>query len=112
MTQKEILNTIKTEMSANTEVVEFCDKMMAAIDRKNEKARERAAAKRAAGDTITEALMDVLTATPQTLADIAAQIPDATPNKVASRIAPLVDAGTVTKAVTKVNKKRVTVYSI
>jgi hypothetical protein len=112
MTQKEILNVIKTKMSDDAEVVNFCDKMSAAIDNKNAKARARAAAKKAAGDAITDALHTVLTSTPQTLVDIAAQIPGASPNKIASRIAPMVDIGAVTKAITKVNKKRITVYSV
>lgn len=112
MIQKELYNIIKTEMSANAEVVDLCNKAIAAIDKKNEKARERAAAKRAAGDPITNSLLGILSDTPQTLGEIAAQIPGATPNKVASRIAAYVDDGTVTKAVNKVNKKRITVYSL
>ena len=111
MTQKEILTLIKTEMSANADVVTFCDNMINSLDKKNEKARERAAAKRAAGDEISNALMDVITNSPQTLAEIASQIPGATPNKVTARITPLVADGTITKTVVKDGKKRTTVYS-
>lgn len=112
MTQKEILNVIKTEMSTNADVVKYCEGAIAALDRKNEKARERAAAKRAAGDAITNVLMDVLTNSPQTLDEIASKIADATPNKVASRITPFVNAGTVTKTVVRDGKKRTTVYAL
>lgn len=111
MTQKEILNVIKTEMSANADVVNFCDKMLVALDKKNEKARERAAAKRV-DDPITNAILGVLTSSPQTLAEIAAQIPDSTPNKVSARIGSFVDDGTVTKTVARDGKKRTTVYSL
>ena len=37
MTQFEIYNTIKSAMSDNAEVVEFCDKQLAAIERKRAK---------------------------------------------------------------------------
>ena len=37
MTQFEIYNTIKSAMSDNTDVVAFCDKQLAAIERKRAK---------------------------------------------------------------------------
>lgn len=40
-TQYEILATIKSAMVDNDEVVEFCEKQMAALDRKREQARGR-----------------------------------------------------------------------
>lgn len=111
MTQKEILNVIKTKMADNTDVVNYCDKALAALDKKNEQARKRTAAKRA-DDAITGAILGVLTNSPQTLAEIAAQIPDATPNKVSARITDFIDNGSVTKSVVRDGKKRTTVYSL
>ena len=40
-TQYEIFATIKSAMADNDEVVEFCEKQMAALDRKREQARGR-----------------------------------------------------------------------
>ena len=40
-TQYEIFATIKSAMADNDEVVEFCEKQMAALDRKREQARDR-----------------------------------------------------------------------
>lgn len=43
MTQFEIYNTIKSAMSDNADVVEFCDKQLAAIERKRVKDAEKQA---------------------------------------------------------------------
>lgn len=43
MTQFEIYNTIKSAMSDNADVVEFCDKQLAAIERKRAKDTEQQA---------------------------------------------------------------------
>lgn len=43
MTQFEIYNTIKSAMSDNADVVEFCDKQLAAIERKRAKDAEKQA---------------------------------------------------------------------
>ena len=56
MTQFEIYNTIKTAMSDNAEVVEFCDKQLAAIERKRAKDAEKSAEKQAFLDEIYAAL--------------------------------------------------------
>ena len=52
MTQFEIYNTIKSAMSDNAEVVEFCDKQLAAIERKHAKDAEKSAEKQAFLDEI------------------------------------------------------------
>lgn len=56
MTQFEIYNTIKSAMSDNAEVVEFCDKQLAAIERKRAKDAEKSAEKQAFLDEIYAAL--------------------------------------------------------
>lgn len=56
MTQFEIYNTIKSAMSDNAEVVEFCDKQLAAIERKCAKDAEKSAEKQAFLDEIYAAL--------------------------------------------------------
>ena len=56
MTQFEIYNTIKSAMSDNAEVVEFCDKQLAAIERKKAKDAEKNVEKQAFLDEIYKAL--------------------------------------------------------
>ena len=57
------------------EVIAFCDKEIAALDRKAEKARENAAKKKAEGDKLTDLVRAALTENFQITADIAAAIP-------------------------------------
>lgn len=52
MTQFEIYNTIKTAMADNADVVAFCDKQIAAIERKKAKDAEKSAEKQAFLDEI------------------------------------------------------------
>lgn len=56
MTQFEIYNTIKSAMSDNVDVVVFCDKQLAAIERKKAKDAEKTAEKQAFLDEIYKAL--------------------------------------------------------
>ena len=56
MTQFEIYNTIKSTMSDNADVVEFCDKQLAAIERKRAKDAEKNVEKQAFLDEIYKAL--------------------------------------------------------
>lgn len=56
------------------ELVAFCQKEIDGIDARNTKARERAAAKREAGDELTEAVFAALTDEPATRAEIAGRI--------------------------------------
>ena len=56
MTQFEIYNTIKSAMSDNADVVAFCDKQLAAIERKKAKDAEKTAEKQAFLDEIYKAL--------------------------------------------------------
>lgn len=56
MNQFEIYNTIKSAMSDNADVVEFCDKQLAAIERKRAKDAEKSAEKQAFLDEIYVAL--------------------------------------------------------
>lgn len=56
MTQFEIYNTIKSAMSDNADVVAFCDKQLAAIERKKAKDAEKTAEKQAFLDEVYKAL--------------------------------------------------------
>ena len=95
------------------QLVEFCDKEIASLDKRSAKAKERAEAKKAAADELTDEICGLLTADYQTIADIAAQIEDqdVTVSKVQYRLTKLVEAGKAEKAkvevpATETSKKR------
>ena len=89
-----------------TDFVAFATKEIEQLDKKAVKAKERAAAKRAEGDALTEAVLGVLTADFQTAADVAAQIEDeeATVAKVSYRLGALVKDGKAVKEDIKVDR--------
>ena len=99
VTKKEMFATIKDILADRPEIVEFCDKEIAALDRKAEKAKERAAKKRAEGDELKDVVKSVLTADFQTTADIAEQIDgeDVTVGKITYRLNALVKDGVAQK---------------
>lgn len=85
----------------------FATKEIEQLDKKAVKAKERAAAKRADGDALTEAVLAVLTNEFQTAADIAAQIEDedTTVAKISYRLGSLVKSGRVIKEDIKVDRE-------
>lgn len=108
ITEREILSAIRatfetgeSPLDAET-VVAYCDKKLAALDARAEKARERAAAKRAENDVLLEQVFDVLTADPAIIADITAAVatvnPDATVARVTNRLSALTKAGRAVKS--------------
>lgn len=74
ITERDILRMIAEEMNENDVVVDWCEKKLAALDKKSEKARERAAAKRAEGDKLMDTVQNILTSEWQSLNDIVAQV--------------------------------------
>lgn len=99
-------------MNANdTDAADFCDKQIAAIDKKNEKARERAA-KKASEDVLMDAVMACLTNEFQTADDILKQIDvaDVTKAKVSNRLSRLAADGTAVKDTVKVEKRTLVAY--
>ena len=86
--------------------VALATKEIEQLDKKAVKAKERAAAKRAEGDALTEAVLGVLTADLQTAAEVAAQIEDeeATVAKVSYRLGALVKDGKAVKEDVKVDR--------
>ena len=110
MTRKETFEAIKAE-TTNPVIAEFCDKEIAAIERKATKARERAASKRANGDPLADAIYAVLTDEPMLISDIAAKV-DSTNAKVSARLANFVKDGSVVKSTVKVEKRKLTAYAL
>jgi hypothetical protein len=100
MTKREILTAIMNGTVDEAVKNEFCTKEIALLDAKAEKAKARAAAKRAEGDELTEIVASVLTEDFAPIADIAGMIEgeDVTPAKVSYRLNALVKAGRAEKA--------------
>lgn len=98
----EINDTVIT----SADFVAFATKEIEQLDKKAVKAKERAAAKRAEGDALTEMVLNALTADFQTAADVAAQIEDeeATVAKVSYRLGALVKEGKAVKEDIKVDR--------
>lgn len=96
------------------EIMEFCEKEIAAITRRNEKAKERATSKRAEGDALRERIYETLGEEPKAIADIVAELADdtITPSKVVARANALVKEGRVTKTTIKVDGRKLVAYSI
>lgn len=98
MTKKDYYNEIKeiiekTNIAEKDELIEFIDKQVSQIDTKAEKAKERAAEKKVAGDEIRETIKSLLTNEYQTADEITSKINDEeiTRAKVIARLTQLVN---------------------
>ena len=109
----EAIREILVNANANPELVDLCDTEIAAIAAKAEKAKIRAAEKRADGDELRAAVEAVLTTEPQTAEQILAQIEgeDLTKAKIVSRIAQLVDMDRASKTHIVVDGRKVMGYT-
>ena len=121
MTKKEILNALMDGTLDRETLVAYCEKELASLEHKAEKAKERAAAKREAGDELQNLVASVLTPDFASRDDITARVqetdPEATVGKVGYRLTALVKAGIAQKAEAMVadaegKNKKVTVYAI
>lgn len=90
---------VMAEAAGRTDIVEFAEKEIIALDKKAAKAKETAAKKRAESDELMEVVKSLLTDEFQTLGDIAAQIEgeDITVAKVTARMTKLVKSGCAVK---------------
>ena len=109
LTMKEFYNTVKTMADATEEMIAICDKQIAALDKKAEKAKERRAQKKAEGDALLDAVKELLTNELQLSSDIASQIVDEngetiSAQKVNYRLRTLVENGFAIKEEVKVEK--------
>lgn len=100
-------------------IMAFCDKEIATLGTRAEKAKERAAIKRAEGDELTERVFNVLTDEPSTRDDITERLGDADVSvaKVTYRLTTLVKAGRAVKTEASVTgadgkAKKVSVYAL
>ena len=114
MTKKDYFNAIKeiiegTDSEIKGELIYFIESQIASIDNKAEKAKERAAAKKAEGDALREAVKSVLTSELQTADDILSQLDgeELTVAKVRARLTQLVNLGEAEKADIKTEDNKV-----
>ena len=121
MTKKEILNALMDGTLDRETLVAYCEKELASLEHKAEKAKERAAAKREAGDELQNLVASVLTPDFASRDDITARVqetdPEATVGKVGYRLTALVKVGIAQKAEAMVadaegKNKKVTVYAL
>ena len=94
-----ILSQVETTDYDVQALIEFVQAEQAALVRKSEKAKERAAEKKTERDELCELVASLLTAEPQTRDQIAEQIedPEVTVAKVGARLSKLVAAGDAVK---------------
>ena len=121
MTKREIYDVIESVFSTIDnenagEVLNMVAKERAALDRKNEKAKERAAEKRAAGDELRERVYAVIeeAGEPITVNGILEAMCDSslTPAKVTARTRQLVAAGVVSKGQVKIDGHKLMAYTL
>ena len=95
------------------DIINYVDVTIAQIDKKNAKAKERNAAKKAENDELLEKIATIVGSEPVTIPAImdALNDEDVTSAKVSARLAKLVKAGKVFKSKVKVDKRTLTAYS-
>lgn len=104
LTKKEMFTLIKETMANSPDVVEFCEKEIATIERKAEKAKEYAAKKRQE-DGLKEAVFGVLTSDLQTIPEILEKLDgqiEASASMITYRLTKLVEEGKVKKELVSV----------
>lgn len=109
-----VFSTVETE--GKDEALAFIEKEIASLNAKNEKAKERAAAKRAEGDALRASIEAVLGSEPMTVNEIMAAVeadyPDITPAKVVARVRQSIDNGVVTKETVKLDGRKLVAYTL
>lgn len=107
MTKKEKFALIAELVADHPELVDFCNDEIAKLDAKAEKAKAKAAEKKAAGDELYAAVVSVLTNEPQTAEDVLAQIEgeDLSVAKIRARLSQAAKNGVANKETIKVEGK-------
>lgn len=103
----------------NAEFVEYAENELAKLEKKNAKARERAAEKRAIGDELQASVLATISEDPKTRDDILAEVVAATGDeeltvgKVQSKLNNIVEAGQASKCKVKTEDgKTKTAYTL
>lgn len=105
---------LASDTEKKEELVAFLDKQVEIIEAKAEKAKERAADKKAKGDELRETVKALLTDELQNAEEILAKIEDeeVTKNKVTARLTQLVNAGIAVKEQVKDGSRRIMAYKL
>ena len=123
VTKKDVLAAVATLAAEVTldngvvvtaeDIVNYCNSTVDQINKKNEKAKERAAEKRAAGDELANTIADMLSDEFKTIPDIVAALDDEeiTAGKVTARLTQLVKADRAHKSKVKVGDRTLTGYA-
>lgn len=114
MTKKEMYTLIAETCVDNAEIVEFCGAEIARLEAKAEKAKAKAAEKKAAGDELYAAVVSVLTSEPQTAEAVLAQLEgdELTVAKIRARLSQAVKNGVANKESVKIEGKAKMCYTI
>lgn len=121
VTERDIYNAMINGTIDPDVMVEFAEKKLAQLDKRNASAAKRAAAKRAEGDELTAIVKTFVSDEPKTRDVIAAEMVEAgyevTPAKVTARLTKLVNAGEIAKAKGRVagedgKTKTATLYAV
>lgn len=98
ITKRELFTAVKAEL-VTPELQDFIQTCIDQLDKRAEKTKERAAAKKVAGDALREDIFNVLGDTPRTIPEILAALGDEelTPNKITARLTQLVQLEKVGK---------------
>ena len=114
MTQKEIFGLIKETCADNEVIVEFCDAQIAKLDAKAEKAKVKAAEKKAAGDELYAVIVSTLTNDLQTAEAVLEQLEgdELTVAKVRARLSQAVKNGVAAKESVKIDGKAKVCYKL
>ena len=121
VTERDIYNSIIAGTVDQDVLVEFAEKKLAQLDRRNATAAKRAAAKRAETDALLETIFSVLSEEPMDRTEIAnvlaEQGVETTLGKITSRLSALVKEGRANKAKDKYKDEEgksrdVTVYTV
>lgn len=129
ITKKDVLTAIKTvvengfadvtvgedKIVTADDVIAYVDTTIAQLDKKNEKAREKSAERKAEGDALRATIEGILTEDEyKTIANIVAEIDDekVTPARVTARLSQLCKANKVHKTKVKVGDRTVNGYAL
>lgn len=110
-----IANVVRESDVEDADVIlGFLSTQVAQLNAKSEKAKARAAEKKAAGDELRDMIYAVLSDDFQTIADIMAQVeaPELTPAKVSARVSQLVRMGLVEKESVKTESGKAMAYRL
>ena len=114
MTKREKFALIAELVADNADLVDFCNDEIAKLDAKAEKAKAKAAEKKAAGDELYAVVCGVLTSEPQTAEAVLDQIDgdELTVAKIRARLSQAVKNGVAAKESIKIDGKAKVCYTL